>query len=171
MSAIEYLDIYDLQCNPTGRTFERGQPLEGGDCYLGIHAYIRNAQGLYLIQQRALNKSFRPGKWDVLLGHVLAGEASMEAMRREVQEEVGLVVPQDAIEAVQRIHWEGMHHFTDVYFLRLDFALQDVVLQTEEVMAAKLVTADEMGELVAGQLGFRPEAYRSAVVELIKQLA
>lgn len=171
VSEAEYLDIYDLQCNLTGRTIRRGQPLGGGDCYLGIHAYIRNAQGLYLIQRRALGKGFRPGAWDILMGHVLAGETSAAAMLREVREEVGLPVPRGAVEACTRIHWEGQHHFTDVYFLRLDFALEDITLQAEEVMAAQLVTACEMAAMVEEQFTFRPPAYRTAVAALIRRMA
>jgi len=44
------------------------------------------------LQKRAAGKSVYPGRWDLsATGHVLAGEAAMDAAFREAEEEIGIV--------------------------------------------------------------------------------
>lgn len=174
---MEWLDVYDENGIATGKTIERAQAcalcdggaLGDGECYLGIHAYIRDTQGRYLIQRRALDKRFRPGGWDVVLGHVGAGETALEAMQREVAEEVGLQIGTDDILAHRRVLWPGRHHLSDIYLLQADFALEALVPQADEVIGLRLVDASEMRAMAQDMAAYRPGTYVDTVLAFLAQ--
>lgn len=69
-----------------------------GECHNGsrllhpvVHLHVFNAQGDLYLQKRPMWKDIQPGKWDTAVGgHVDLGESVEQALRREVQEEIGI---------------------------------------------------------------------------------
>lgn len=167
---MEYFDILDRDGEPTGLTKGKGEPPGDGEYYLGVHAYIYNRNGEFLLQRRALTKAFRPGEWDIHLGHAQAGETGLEAMRREVREEVGLDCPASAYRFAGRVCWEEYRHFIDVFLLQWEFDLGGLVLQEEEVLGARTVSKEEMLALVE-RMDYRPAEYRKLIAGTITALA
>lgn len=56
-----------------------------------VHCIIRSGDGRWLLQKRSAAKDIQPGKWDTSVGgHVMAGEDILQALAREVLEEVGI---------------------------------------------------------------------------------
>jgi 8-oxo-dGTP pyrophosphatase MutT (NUDIX family) len=69
-----------------------------GRFYAGIGALLwRPADGKYLILQRAPDKDFAGGAWECVTGRVDQGEGFVDAVRREVHEELGVDVQIDFI--------------------------------------------------------------------------
>jgi 8-oxo-dGTP diphosphatase len=69
-----------------------------------------------LLGKRATNRSFYPGVWDVIGGHVRAGESIEGALLREVAEEVGVVPSEyELVGVLEEPHPEengpGQYHF------------------------------------------------------------
>lgn len=90
---MEYWDIYDQNKQRTGRTMQRNDfTMQPGDYHLTVLGVICRHDGKFLITQRALDKHWAPGWWEVSGGGVMAGEDSADAVRREVLEETGLDV-------------------------------------------------------------------------------
>ena len=168
---MEQFDIIDISGNPTGAVSDKGSgdTLKNGQYYLGVHAYIYNAQNEFLLQQRALNKEFLPGGWDIHMGHVIAGETSKDGIIREIQEEIGLYVPNDKIHFAGRVIWEIYHHMIDIYFLQNDFKINELTIQKDEVIGVKVIPATDMLVLVS-KMYYRPEDYRRIVSQEIKKL-
>lgn len=56
-----------------------------------VHLQLFNSEGEIYLQKRPEWKKIQPGKWDTAVGgHVDAGENITAALRREVEEEIGL---------------------------------------------------------------------------------
>ena len=167
---MELFDVLDIAGNPTGIVAEKDMPLKNGQYYLGVHAYIYNSDFEFIIQQRAYNKSFLPGGWDIHLGHVIAGESSIDGIIREVREEIGLDLNFNDIHSVKRFVWdEKYHHIVDIYFIKKEYELDKLVLQKDEVIAVKKVTDKEMINMVKN-MDYRPERYRNIVINEMQKL-
>lgn len=152
MAYTESVDIYTADRIPTGVTLPReGIFLKEGQFMLYALALIQNKEGKYLITQRAANKSWGAGWWEISGGGVLAGETAVQAVVREIGEEVGLNA--DGIEPELLYSYtnvdlkHGSNYITDIFRFTLDFQLEDVTLQVEEAQACKLATWEEIQEL------------------------
>ena len=146
---MEYVDIYTRDRQRTGESVPRkGAFMKEGQYVLYVLAIIENAQGKYLITQRALDKAWGAGWWECTGGGVPAGEDPETAVVREVAEEVGLdvsgqsLVPVYTYENVDLEH--GSNYMVDIFHFHLDFAKEDVVLQAEEAIDCALATWDEI---------------------------
>ena len=95
----ELWDIYDSNKQITGRLAERDTyKFQKGEYYLIVVAAIINSRKEILITQRAETKKAAPLKWELTGGGVRAGETSLQAILREISEEIGLTFKEkDAI--------------------------------------------------------------------------
>jgi len=166
---MEQFDILDKNGNITGLVAEKGSQLHNGQYYLGTHVYVFNSSLEFLLQQRAYDKKFLPGGWDVHLEHTMAGETSVECAIRGLEEEIGLTAPKDAIRFLHRLVWEAYNHISDVYFLQTDFDINKLTIQQSEVIGLKAVSKTEMLKLVE-KMDYRPEEYRQMLFEEINKL-
>ena len=74
----ELIDIYDRDGNRTGLTIPRvGAFLSEGQYMLYVLAITEDAEGRFLITQRAMDKHWAAGWWEVSGGGVRAGRAPM----------------------------------------------------------------------------------------------
>lgn len=87
----ELLDVLDETGKPTGEILARGAVHEQGKWHRSFHLWIVNTQGMVLFQRRAEGKQFEAGRIDVsAAGHFTAGE-DLNAVLREVDEELGFL--------------------------------------------------------------------------------
>jgi isopentenyldiphosphate isomerase len=88
--------------------------------HLSIHVVVLTPDGV-LWQLRGPYKDSAPMAWDhACSGHVAAGERVRESARRELAEEIGIEVAEDALEEVARVRCalEGETELTTVFRLR-----------------------------------------------------
>jgi len=74
-----------------------------------VCVFVRNSDGLILLQQRSLLDDWLPGRWTVSCsGHIKAGENPEEASVRELEEELGIVAKPKFLfkELLPKITWE-----------------------------------------------------------------
>ncbi len=56
-----------------------------------VHVLVFNDKGDILLQKRSMSKDVAPGRWDTSVGgHVNSGETPEEAVKREMEEELGI---------------------------------------------------------------------------------
>ena len=149
---MEYWDIYDVDKKRTGRTMQRNDfTMQPGDYHLTVLGVVCRPDGKFLITQRAMDKHWAPGWWEVSGGGVMAGETSEHAVRREVLEETGLDVQnaQGGYLFSYRRESEGDNYFVDVYRFVMAFEEQDVKPQMTEMQGFRLADKAEIEALAA----------------------
>lgn len=146
----EMIDIYTADGEKTGEIVPRGTFLAPGRYMLYVLALIEDPEGRFLITQRALDKKWAAGWWEVTGGGVRSGETSLQAITREVAEEVGLDVPEGS-SPIWRYRNDdaerGDSYLVDIYHLHLGFTLDDVKLQKREAIGRRLATREEVAAL------------------------
>ena len=104
---------------------------------------IVEKDGLILIGQRAHHLDQAPGEWETLTGRVEQGESFEDAAKREVMEEVGLVV--EVIKPYDTFHFyrgpDKVEHLGVSFWCK--YVSGDVVLDMNEQIDFKWLTPDE----------------------------
>ncbi len=142
---MEYNDIYDKERNCTGRVHLRGTPWRKGEYGLVVCVWVYDSQGRLLLTRRAPEKSFA-GTWENSGGAARAGEDSLTAIVRELQEETGIAAKPEEFELLGSGRDRFAHY--DYYCLHRDIPLEDVVLQPGETDDAKWLTFPQVHQLV-----------------------
>lgn len=178
---MEYFDILDEQGNQTGESKPRTEVHRDGDWHRTAHIWIANRDNNLLMQKRAANKDSHPNQWDISsAGHISAGDDSVTAAVREVQEELGIKAVAEDFKYLFTLTSQSVtnggtfvnNEFQDVYLLRLDdLDIDKLSLQAEEIAAVRWVALDELAEVVKNQseefVGHWEEYSR--VIELLKK--
>lgn len=143
---MEFLDVYDIYGNKTGRIVERTFDFAGlqeGDRLLLVHVCVFDSAGRILLQRRQLTKDRYPGMWDVSAGgFVASGEDSFAAIKRELSEEIGLTADERSIHFVCREPFNIV--LDDFYAVFSDADVSSLRLQTEEVLEAAWFDEDQV---------------------------
>ena len=151
---MELWDIYDADKKPTGRTMKRNDwCLKDGEYHLTVLGVVARTDGKFQITKRVMTKAWAPGWWEVSGGAAQAGEASYDAVLREVREETGL----DASQAdggylftyKRENPGEGDNYFVDVYRFVMDIDEKDLHLQEAETDGYMFATLDEIKAFAA----------------------
>lgn len=140
---MEYIDVYDINRRKTGKILERGAKLAPGEYEITIQVIILNSRHQMLIQQRQKTKKWFANLWDCsAAGCVTAGETSQEAAEREVKEELGLDFSFKNVRPHMTMSFNN--GFSDVYIVHSDAAIEDIVIQEEEVQAVRWADRKEV---------------------------
>lgn len=139
---MEVLDIYDKNRQLTGKTMNRSQgkvALLDGEYVIQVKCWILNEENKVLLTQRRKDK-YNGGMWEPTGGLVTTGETSIEAIKRELFEEIGIKVSNKDLELIKSFMDE--HFFRDVYLIRNNIKIHDLKFADREVVDAKYVTID-----------------------------
>jgi len=138
MDIIEYLDIYDENKNKTGKKKIRyKEPLVDGEFSVGVQATILNSKGEILITQRSADSRVCPLMWECNGGAVLAGEEFLDALVREISEEMGLSLKKE--DAIYLKSVKRPHHFKEIYLFKKDILASELKFVDGEALDAKWV--------------------------------
>lgn len=144
---MEYWDIYNKKGKLKNRVIKRGVPFRKDDYHMISEGWILRDDNKFIIQRRALNKSTFAGMWYCSAGgSVIAGEEPKEGMQREFCEELSLKIPIKEIK-LKRIITEKNAIF-NIFLVRKNIELEDIVIQKEEVCDVKLATVDEIFKMI-----------------------
>ena len=150
---MEYWDIYNENKERTGRIMQRNDwNMKPGEYHLTVLGVICRMDGRYLITRRVQTKSWAAGCWEVPGGGVRAGEASFDAVRREVMEETGLDVTL-ALDGGYQFSYrrdnpeEKDNYFVDIYRFTMDVEESDIHLQETETDLFCFATTQEIKEI------------------------
>ena len=140
---MEQFDLYTKDRLPLNQTMNRGGQTPDDCCRLVVHVCIFNRSGEMLIQQRQPFKKSWSDMWGISCGgSVMSGEDSCTAAKREVAEELGVVISLKDTRPVLTIHFD--EGFDDIYTITKDLQLSGLQLQHEEVQALKWASLEEI---------------------------
>jgi len=145
---MEMVDKFDKKRLPLNKVTERYDRIEG-EYKLSMHLWIQNDKNEFLLQKRSLNKKVFPGYWSITGGGVDLGETTLDTVYRECQEELGITADSNNLELVLSI--KNDYNFTDIYLLKQNIDLKNIVMQSEEVSDVKWASIHEIRKMIANQ--------------------
>lgn len=117
-----------------------------------VGALIRDARGRVYVHRRSLDRRLLPGTWDIVGGHVEAGETPEVALGREIHEETGWRLRR--IETVFT-DWEWSHQGVvrreRDYLVDIDGDLSNPVLEEGKHDAFAWVGPDDLEVMMVGR--------------------
>ena len=163
---VEIFDIVDPQDQVIGQA-TRHEAHAGRLLHRAVHILIFNPAGALLVQKRAMTKDTFPGCYDSSAsGHLNAGESYDAAAYREVQEELGLVLPvtslqkQFKLDACPDTGWEFVWIYT---VLRNTLP---VVPNPDEIESVTHMTRRQIESLLADQPHSCARSFRRVLREV-----
>ncbi len=155
---MELWDVYDVQRNRLNRKHKRGTPMPKGEYHLAVFVWVFNDKGEVLLTKRSPEKRSYPNMWALTGGAVLAGEDSLTAVQRELFEETGIRAELERFELVDT--YLRRDCFCDIYFLRKDVPLEELVMQPGETCGARWVCKEELERMRRNREIAPPDAKR-----------
>ncbi len=148
--AEEYFDILDEDGNPTGKAALRSEAHAEGLWHRTVHIYLfkkKEQEIEILVHLRAKTKDLHPNTWDTRFdGHVKAGETIHQALKNELQEEIG--VDANTVEIMQGpVRRRGNfpnNEFTSTYFLNFMGDINTLRYNDGEVQEVKWMRGGEI---------------------------
>lgn len=139
---MEIWDLYDRGGKRTGETWERKPAnfltIPDGRYHMVVDILIKHVDGTYLLTKRHPDKDVYPGCWEASAGgSALKGEEPLEAAKREMKEETGIM--SDDLELVNVSFSDKSHSMFYSYIAVVDCDKDSVVLQEGETVDYKWV--------------------------------
>lgn len=143
----ELLDLYDYNRNLTGEVIKRGENIKleipDGRFINVVVIFIENSRGEFLIQHTSLEKG---GEYATTGGHVKSGFTSREGIITEVSEELGIDISNLDFKLFETVKLNG--RIFDVYYLRHDFDINNLVYQKDEVESCSWMSINDILDLI-----------------------
>eukprot|EP00252_Welwitschia_mirabilis_P017861 TRINITY_DN3977_c0_g1_i1.p1 TRINITY_DN3977_c0_g1~~TRINITY_DN3977_c0_g1_i1.p1 ORF type:complete len:777 (+),score=147.62 TRINITY_DN3977_c0_g1_i1:111-2441(+) len=156
----EHLDVLTKEGHLTGLSKPRSLIHKDGDYHRAVHVWIyAESTGELLLQRRADCKDSWPGQWDISsAGHISAGDTSLITARRELEEELGITLPDEAFEFLFVFLQECVindgtfinNEYNDVYLVTTlePIPLEAFSLQESEVSEVKYISWREYRDIL-----------------------
>ncbi len=169
----ELIDVLDENGVFTSEILPRSEIHKKGLWHRSIVVAIVNEKNEVLLQQRSSNKEKNAGMWDIsVAGHISAGQDSLSAAAREINEEVSVLLGYRteikdfrymySFRKEQKFKEDFIERqFYDFFILRTSI-LDDKTLyfQESEVQAVKFVELTELEKKIENkEIVERPEIY------------
>ncbi|EFJ06089.1 hypothetical protein SELMODRAFT_187006 [Selaginella moellendorffii] len=151
----EFLDVLTPEGAHAGFSKPRNLVHRDGDYHRAVQVCIyAESTKQILLQKRADCKDSWPGLWDISsAGHISAGDTSLHTVRKELEEELGIILPEDAFELLfvflQRVALNDgkfiNNEYNDVYLVTTidPMPLEAFTLQESEVSDVKYMSIEE----------------------------
>lgn len=152
----EYIDMLHADGSPTGKSCSKSDIHSKGYFHNTAHVWFYNDKAEILLAQRSATKSICPLLWDIsVAGHVDSGETIEHAAIRETREEIGIEIPENTLEKIGvydcfQSYANGIkdNEFHHTFIAKIDYTLNNLKLDTDEVAQVKFVSLPEFQELL-----------------------
>ena len=124
---MELGDVYDINRNKTGKVIDRhsNDRLSTGEYHLVTEAIIINSRNEILLTKRASTKQKYPLMWECTCGSCIKGENTLQAILRELKEELGLNFKKNEANFYKTLRDDNAKDFKDIIVPTIDFNKED----------------------------------------------
>lgn len=147
---MEKRDLYDKNRNKLGIVINKDDKIPDGCFIMVVLIIMQNNIGKFLIQKRS---ELKGGKWAFTGGHPKSGESSLEGIISEVREELGIDISSEKIKLMKSNIFEKV--IGDIYYVNMEFDLEKVVLQEEEVSDVMIASYEEILNMIKSDEFFK----------------
>lgn len=138
---MEMRDLYDINRNLTGKKIFKNDVIPENTYIMIVVIFIQNDNNEFLIQKRSIKKD---GLWATTGGHPKSGESSLDGIITEVKEELGITIDNPILFKQA----SGKNTICDLYYIKKNIDLKNIIIQEEEVSSVKWASIDEINELM-----------------------
>lgn len=141
-----------------------------------IACWIVNDKNEILLQRRSPNKKQQPNKLAVTAGHIDSNETPVQAVQREVREEIGI----NDLQEKEFIYLDTFkaenpnnHHYKYVYLLKTNKKIEELKMQETEVSELMYVSLEKLKEMISEadpELTFANHFYTPIILKKIGEL-
>ena len=165
---MEYWDLYDAERKPLGCIHARGEKFREGEYYICCEIWVINKEGSFLTTKRHPNKT-AGNKWEFIGGGTLEGETTLDSAVRELFEETGIAIEERELKLLTTD--ARKNYFLDIYLVRKDVDIKEVILQPDETTDAKWSSDEDIKAMIASgefayTVGIRYKKYRHLCEEV-----
>ncbi len=167
---MELWDVYDINRKCTGKVIDRhsNKKLEVGEYHLVVEAIIINFKGEILLSKRSKSKNNYPDMWESTEGSCIKGENSLQAILREIREELGIIFKETDAIFYKTLRDDKAKDFKDIWLFRKNLEINDLNYTDGEVTDSKWVTIDEFEEMINNEeiiptIDFAREDYKKCL--------
>lgn len=150
----ELIEIYNEYGEKTGQQVERGIAHQKGLLHKAVCVWIMNFKHELLVQRRSSTVAF-PNMLDISFsGHIMAGESAIEAIKREGQEELGLIINPKKLRYLFTCREFGSLHeyieneIDEVFLYQDDIQISDCKFLDNEVSSIEYISVDKFKDLI-----------------------
>lgn len=144
---METWDLLDENGNKVGQTITKTMQLPDGYYHLGVDVWIKNSEGKYLIQKRSMNKKKLPGKWMATGGSVISGENGIDAVIREVFEELSIKVDTSKLTLLFKSGFNDC--INEIWLLEQDIENNSIIMQLDELSDTMWSNKEQIKGMIA----------------------
>ncbi len=147
---MELWTVYDINKKSTGKTIDRhsNEKLKEGEYHLVVEAIIINFKGEILLNKRSKLKNKYPCMWETTGGSCIKGENSLQAILREIREELGIIFNESEAIFYKTLRDDVAKDFKDIWLFRKDLEIENLNYTDGEVIDSKWVTIDEFEKMI-----------------------
>ena len=156
---MELLDVLDDNGLKTGITKDKDEIYKTGEWFRSVHIWIVNDNNELLLQKRSLYKTTFPNLWAVSVsGHVMAGETSIQAVIREVKEELDIDINSNQCKYLFTIRRQNIFNncinrvYDDVYIVKLNIDVVNANIQRTELNEIKYFNLYNLKDMLENYL-------------------
>lgn len=143
----ELLDLYDENRNLTGEVVKRFKDIKpevpDGRFINIVIIFMENSRGEFLIQHTSVEKG---GVYATTGGHVKSGSTNRDTVIIEVSEELGIDISNLDFKLFETVKFNK--GFFDVYYLKCDIDIDDLVYQEDEVESCSWMSISDILDLM-----------------------
>lgn len=142
---MDKVDIYNKRHEKMNYSKGRRE-LVDGEYRLSCFVWIINDQDEILVQQRLATAKNCPNMWETASGGAIEGDDALSGAMRELEEELGIIANKEDMCFIGS--FARINDFVEVFLLKSNVSIDDLILQVDEVQDAKWITISDFEKLI-----------------------